>query len=276
MILAETLEAALGSAPREGARTTGLVELRDGQRVFVKAPRDRRASAMVEAEEHGLAFLRGRSALRVPDVLARGEGYLVLSRLDLRSPEGPGAEGFGRALAELHRSGAPSFGLDRDNFIGLTEQRNTPHDRWADFYRDERILAVAKRADLGRGTRALVDTVADRMDSLVGDGEPPARLHGDLWAGNAGVDASGTPCVFDPAVSGGSRELDLAMMRLFGGFSRRTFDAYEESFPLLPGHAGRVALYQLYFLLVHVAIFGAGYVAQTEECLRSIVRPHAL
>jgi fructosamine-3-kinase len=230
---------------------------------------------MVEAEEHGLAFLRGRSALRVPDVLARGEGYLVLSVLDIRSPEGPGAEAFGRALAELHRRGAPSFGLDRDNFIGLTEQRNTPHERWADFYRDERILAIASRADLPRETRALVDTVARRMDSLVGDAEPPARLHGDLWAGNACVDASGTPCVFDPAVSGGSRELDLAMMRLFGGFSRRTFDAYEESFPLLPGHAERVALYQLYFLLVHVAIFGAGYVAQTEECLRSIMRPRA-
>ena len=278
MTLAETLEAALGSPPREGAPTAGIVELRDGRRVFVKAPRDRRASAMVDAEEHGLAFLRGRSTLRVPDVLARGEGYLVLSLLDFHSrhvPEPRGAEGFGRALAELHRSGAPSFGLDRDNFIGLTEQRNTPNDRWADFYRDERILAVAKRADLDRRTRALVDAVADRMGELVGDGEPPARLHGDLWAGNACVDASGTPCVFDPAVSGGSRELDLAMMRLFGGFSRRTFDAYEESFPLLPGHAERVALYQLYFLLVHVAIFGAGYAAQTEECLRGVLRPHA-
>ena len=62
------------------------------------------------------------------------------------------------------------------------------------------------------------------------------------------------------------------MMRLFGGFPRRTFDAYEESFPLLPGHADRVALYQLYFLLVHVAIFGAGYVAQSDRCLRAILR----
>lgn len=110
------------------------------------------------------------------------------------------------------------------------------------------------------------------MDQLVGDAEPPSRLHGDLWSGNACADAHGKPCVFDPAVSGGSRELDLAMMRLFGGFSRRTFDAYEESFPLLPGHAERVALYQLYFLLVHVAIFGAGYVAQTAGCLRTILR----
>jgi len=272
--LAETIEAALGSRPRDASSvpSAGVVELRDGRRVFVKAPHDRRARAMVDAEEHGLAFLRERSALRVPAVLARGDGFLVLEALDLGSLGGTSAERFGRALADLHRSGAPSFGLDRDNFIGLTEQRNTPRARWADFYRDERILAVARRCRLDPGTRALVDTVAERMEQLVGDAEPPSRLHGDLWSGNACADEHGTPCVFDPAVSGGSRELDLAMMRLFGGFPRRTFDAYEESFPLLPGHADRIALYQLYFLLVHVAIFGDGYVAQTAGCLRTILR----
>jgi len=271
--LSETLERALGARPRDlssGVPSAGIVELRDGRHVFVKAPRDR-AAAMVDAEEHGLAFLRGHSALRVPDVLARGSDFLVLTAIDLRPLDQAASERFGHALAELHRSGAPSFGLDRDNFIGLTEQRNTPHARWADFYRDERILAVAARCHLDRGTRALVDEVADRMEALVGDDEPPSRLHGDLWSGNACADESGRPCVFDPAVSGGSRELDLAMMRLFGGFPRRTFDAYEESFPLLPGHSERVALYQLYFLLVHVAIFGAGYVAQTERCLRDVL-----
>lgn len=274
MTLADELERALGSRPRdESTPSAGVIDLRDGRRVFVKAPRDARAHAMVDAEEHGLAFLRGRSALRVPAVLARGPGFLVLEPLEMRPLDGPSAERFGHGLAELHRSGAPSFGLDRDNFIGLTEQRNTPHPRWADFYRDERILPVAARADLPRSSRALVDTVAERMDDLVGDAEPPARLHGDLWSGNACADARGLPCVFDPAVSGGSRELDLAMMRLFGGFPRRTFDAYEESFELLPGHRERVTLYQLYFLLVHVAIFGDGYHAQTEECLRRIVTP---
>ncbi len=248
------------------------MELRDGRRVFVKAPRDPRAQAMVDAEEHGLAFLRGRSALRVPSVLARGADFLVLEALDLCPLDGAAAESFGHALAELHRSGAPSLGLDRDNFIGLTEQRNPPRARWADFYRDERILAVATRCDLAPPTRALLDTVVDRMADLVGEAEPPSRLHGDLWSGNACADARGTPCVFDPAVSGGSRELDLAMMRLFGGFPRGTFDAYAESFPLLPGHADRVALYQLYFLLVHVAIFGGGYHAQTDRCLRTLLR----
>lgn len=273
MTFAATLERALGSRPRDPSPpSAGVVELHDGRRVFVKAPHDRRARAMLEAEEHGLAFLRDRSSLRIPSVLARGDDFLVLEALTLNPLDGASAESFGRGLAELHRSGAPSFGLDRDNFIGLTEQRNTPHARWADFYREERILAVATRCELDPGTRALVDNVAESLDSLVGDAEPPARLHGDLWSGNACTDENGRPCVFDPAVAGGARELDLAMMRLFGGFPRRTFDAYEESFPLLPGHAERVALYQLYFLLVHVAIFGSGYVAQTNRCLRTILR----
>jgi hypothetical protein len=131
---------------------------------------------------------------------------------------------------------------------------------------------VASRCQLDRATRALVDRVAERIDELVGAEEPPSRLHGDLWSGNASADGDGTPCVFDPAVAGGSRELDLAMMRLFGGFPGRTFDAYQESFPLLPGHADRIALYQLYFLLVHVAIFGGSYVAQTERCLHASLR----
>ena len=272
MTFADTLARALGSRPRPSSPpSAGVVELCDGRRVFVKAPHDARARAMVDAEEHGLAFLRGHSSLRVPSVLARGDDFLVLDALELGALDGASAERFGHGLAALHRSGAPSFGLERDNFIGLTEQRNTPHARWADFYREERILAVAERCDLDSSTRGLIDTVAERMNELVGDEEPPARLHGDLWSGNACADARGTPCVFDPAVSGGSRELDLAMMRLFGGFPRRTFDAYEESFPLLPGHADRVALYQLYFLLVHVAIFGAGYLAQTNRCLRTVL-----
>lgn len=268
-----TLERALGARPRDAFLRTGVTELLDGRRVFVKAPGDRRAAAMLDAEEHGLGFLRGHSALRVPDVLARGRDFLVLEALDLRPLDGLAAERFGRGLAELHRSGAPSFGLDRDNYIGLTEQRNSPRSNWADFYRDQRILAVSNRCDLDLATRRLVNDVAKQMEALVGDAEPPSRLHGDLWSGNAAADANGTPWVFDPAVSGGSRELDLAMMRLFGGFPRRTFDAYEESFPQLPGHEERVALYQLYFLLVHVAIFGSAYVGQTQQCLRAILSP---
>jgi fructosamine-3-kinase len=101
----------------------------------------------------------------------------------------------------------------------------------------------------------------------VGPDEPPARLHGDLWGGNLHVTADGAPCLIDPAAYGGHREVDLAMMRLFGGFSERVFAAYGEAFPLAGGAAERVALYQLYPLMVHVNLFGGSYGASVERTL---------
>jgi fructosamine-3-kinase len=105
------------------------------------------------------------------------------------------------------------------------------------------------------------------MPDLCGPEEPPARLHGDLWSGNAIADRAGAPVLVDPAVYGGHREVDLAMMRLFGGFSERVFAAYDEAFPRAPGHEERVALHQLTPLLVHVLLFGGGYVRQTMRAV---------
>ena len=105
------------------------------------------------------------------------------------------------------------------------------------------------------------------LPELVGEAEEPARLHGDLWSGNLHVDEQGAPCLIDPAVYGGHREVDLAMMRLFGGFSARVFSAYDEAFPLAPGHAERVPLYQLYPLLVHVNLFGGSYLDAVRRAL---------
>jgi fructosamine-3-kinase len=112
-----------------------------------------------------------------------------------------------------------------------------------------------------------LDRLIERIPQLVGPNEPPARLHGDLWSGNVLCDEHGSPVLIDPAVYGGHREVDLAMMRLFGGFSDAVFDAYDAAYPLQPGHEERVALYQLYPLLAHVNLFGAGYVPQVERCI---------
>jgi protein-ribulosamine 3-kinase len=171
----------------------------------------------------------------------------------------------------LHRAGAPGFGLDHDNFIGRLPQANGPLATWAEFYRQRRLLPQLRRAVDGHLASAAMrrgfDYLLPRLEELVGPPEPPARLHGDLWAGNAIVDERGQPCLIDPAVHGGHRELDLGMMRLFGGFSARVFAAYEEAFPLAPGSEARVPLYQLYFLMVHVNLFGGSYVASVESAL---------
>jgi fructosamine-3-kinase len=202
--------------------------------------------------------------------------FVVLEWIETGAPRSDHDEQLGRGLAALHRSGAGGFGFEEDNFIGRLHQSNTRHASWASFYAEERIGAQVR---LGRKSQRLPAQVAAGLDelllelpSLCGPEEPPARLHGDLWAGNALVDAAGAPCIIDPAVYGGHREMDLAMMRLFGGFSARVFEAYEEAWPLAPGHRERIDLYQLYPLLVHVNLFGGSYVGSVERALRSVLR----
>ena len=250
--------------------------LEGGDRVFVKthpdAPRE-----MFRTEARGLAWLAEARALRVPKVLAvsetgsEGPSFLVLEYLVPGARERAFDETLGRGLAAVHRHGASSFGLDHDNFIGSLPQKNEARPTWAAFYRDQRLQAQLRRAVdrnlIGRPLALEFARLFDRLESLVGPPELPSRLHGDLWGGNVHVDDRGLPCLIDPAAYGGHREIDLAMMRLFGGFGARVFDAYGEAWPLADGHERRIPLYQLYPLLVHVNLFGGSYVNQTERAL---------
>jgi fructosamine-3-kinase len=250
------------------------VELDDGRVVFAKTNPDA-DPAMFPAEARGLAWLAEAGTLRTPRVLAVSPDFLVLEHLRAarRCPDFD--ERLGRGLAALHRFGAPGFGLDHDNFIGRLPQSNRPAPTWAAFYRSARLepqLRLAVEAGVASPRlRRDGERLLELLDDRVGPPEPPARLHGDLWGGNLIVDDRGQPCLVDPAVSGGHRELDLAMMRLFGGFGARVFDAYAEAWPLAPGHEARVPLYQLYFLLVHVNLFGGSYVASAERALATVV-----
>jgi len=245
--------------------------LADGRDVFVKS-NAKEPPGMFAAEARGLAWLAEARALRVPAVLAQGLGYLVLEYVQAGRRRFD--EALGRGLATLHRAGAPSFGLDHDNFIGRLPQANGPKTTWAEFYRERRLEPQLRLAvDDRRASPAMrrgFERVLPRLEELVGPPEPPARLHGDLWGGNAMADQQGRPCLIDPAVHGGHREIDLAMMRLFGGFSDRVFAAYAEDFPLTDGSEARVPLYQLYFLMVHVNLFGGSYVASVEHALEAL------
>jgi fructosamine-3-kinase len=286
------LEDALGSPLRRTGAVSGgdisdayLVELEDARQLFVKTQRHAPVG-MFAAEAAGLEWLAaafsgssgpGRSdVLAFPKIVAVADGheeprFLVLEYLAAGAPCADFDERLGRGLAALHRAGADHFGWSRDNFIGSLPQSNRPHGTWVDFYRQERIEAqlALPRAQklLTAAMRRDFDVLLERLDRWTGPPEPPARLHGDLWGGNLLRTAQGLPALIDPAVYAGHREMDLAMMRLFGGFSPRAFSAYAEAFPLAPGHEERVALWQLYPLLVHVNLFGSGYLASVSRVL---------
>jgi fructosamine-3-kinase len=281
------VESALGAAISAARPVSGgdineafAVELDDGRTVFVKT-NARADPRLFPVEARGLAWLAEAGALRIPDVVAVSSGvpgapaFLALEWLEPGAPSHAFDEELGRGLAALHAFGAPGFGLEHDNFIGSLSQRNTPHASWAEFYRSERLERELRRAaEHGRASARMRDGFArlfGRFEALVGPPESPSRLHGDLWGGNLHVAPDGAPCLIDPAVYGGHREVDLAMMRLFGGFSERTYDAYAEAAPLAPGDEERVALYQLYPLMVHVNLFGGSYVGSVERALERLV-----
>jgi fructosamine-3-kinase len=215
------------------------------------------------AEADGLQALRG-AGLHAPEPIshgiAGGGAYLLLEllRLDGKSDFAT----LGRMLAEAHRHSGPRYGWRRDNYIGATAQQNGWADDWAGFFAERRLapqLAAAKR-------QGFVFDLGDALHVLDGHQPPPALLHGDLWSGNAGFTAQG-PVVFDPAVYYGDREADLAMSELFGGFPSEFYAAYRQAYPLDPGYARRKPLYNLYHLLNHLNLFGAGYAGQVRATL---------
>jgi fructosamine-3-kinase len=250
-------------------------ELDDGRRVFVKTHADP-PLGFFTTESAGLRWMREPGAVRVPDVVAVSDEppFLALEWIEEGHPRSSTEPELGRALAALHASGAPSFGREDRRTTGSRGLPNEPCATWAEFYASQRLLPLARLARDGRalpdGAIAELEAVADRLDELGGPPEPPARLHGDLWAGNRLVDASGTSWLIDPAAHGGHREFDLAMMRLFGGFGAACFAAYAEVAPLTDGWEQRVPLHQLAPLVVHAIKFGGGYVDGTRRALDAL------
>ena len=181
-------------------------------------------------------------------------------------------EHLGRGLAALHLLVQPTFGWHRDNFIGLLHQSNRRHASWADFFAEERIEPQLRLAfDAGRLETSLArhwERLRQRLPSIFPE-TAPALVHGDLWSGNVLFDTAGRGVLIDPAVAAGHPEMDLAFTRMFGGFPDAFYRAYAEVLPLQPGFEARVSVYNFYPLLVHVNLFGGGYVASARNFLRS-------
>jgi fructosamine-3-kinase len=247
--------------------------LADGREAFVKT----RAGAAEEeyaTEARGLEWLAEPRLLRTPAVLDVGEDYLALEWVPPGSLSAQGAQELGRGLAGTHLAGAQQFGLAQTGpggpaRFGSLQLSNEPTADWPTFYAERRLRPLAEiareRGALSGAGADAVERVCDRLGDLAGPPEPPSRLHGDLWSGNVMADADGRPWLIDPSAYGGHREVDLAMLRLFGAPRGDVFGAYEELAPLADGWEDRVELYQLLPLLVHALLFGGSYRAAAER-----------
>jgi len=232
-------------------------------------------------EAAGLAWLGGvAGGVPCARVLRHDEASLTQQRLHSVPPDVEAARTFGRRLAVTHDAGASGFGAppqgwDGPGFFGpLTRplpMSLTPHDNWGEFYAAERLLPMLEHTTgLDRTARTDVERIAKRCArGDFEDGDPPARLHGDLWRGNVMWTEAGAVLI-DPAAHGGHRETDLAMLALFGcPHPGAVVDGYHSVHPLRAGWRDRIALHQLYPLLAHVALFGAGYAHQTATAARA-------
>ncbi len=220
------------------------------------------------AEADGLRALREAApkSLYVPEVLlvknaeAGLDGLLVMPWLDTRRPEGRDWQCFGESLALLHQHTARNddYGWYRDNFLGLAPQCNESYDDWPDFFGQSRLAAMRDhirsldrwRAEWDGALDALIRDLPHRLPA-----KPHAALvHGDLWRGNTLCLSDGRFALIDPAVYAGHAEVDLAMTHLFGGFPAPFYEGYASVEPVRAGAEDRRAIYQLYHLMMHLAV----------------------
>lgn len=246
-----------------------LLETSEGKRVL-KVNEKKRFPGMFQAEKEGLQELKKSKTFQVPEVYQAGSigtrAYLLMEYLEKSALRPDFWENFAENLAAMHKTSASTFGFPRPNYIGSLPQYNHTHESAAGFYISERLEPQFKIAlDNGYPFHDL-ETVFKHIVQLIPE-EAPSLLHGDLWSGNYLVSNTGLPALIDPAVAYGPREMDLAMMKLFGGFPEEVFEMYEATFPLAAGFKDRVALWQLYYLLVHLNIFGKGYLPQVQHIL---------
>lgn len=237
--------------------------------------------AMFKAEAEGLRALAQCAAIRVPLVLACAEAgdraYLLLEWLDIQPlHDSPAADRAGEALAELHRCTRAEYGWNHDNFIGSTLQRNFESINWASFFITARLrpqFEMAAAHGFGANLLRQAESIYAKLPALFLEYRPTASLlHGDLWSGNFGSLADGSPVLFDPACYYGDRETDLAMTELFGGLPLAFYAAYRRSWPLHPDYERRKPVYNLYHILNHLNLFGRSYLGQAERLTAQLAR----
>jgi len=279
-----------GTSPLAGGciNPSARLETEDGTHLFLKW-NPAAAATMFAAEADGLRALAKPGSLKIPEVLGCGgsgnsqdPGWLLLEFIP-KGRAGPDYGGrLGEGLATLHASGPhPTFGWHRASFIGSLPQETAPRTEWGVFWRDMRLepqIRMAREQGYFHGGRGrTLHTLMERMEEILPNGseQEPDLLHGDLWSGNFYPGPSGEPVLIDPAVYQGAGEVDLAMMELFGSFPKGFVEGYTKGRGLDPEYDSfRRDLYQLYYLLVHVNLFGGGYesgsLAAAERILRNV------
>lgn len=228
---------------------------------------------MFAKEAAGLNLLRSTDSFRIPEIIGYGQvgnyAYLLLEMIETGAKRRNFTEDFAQNLNKLHRHSSRVFGLEYDNYIGsLTQYNFSRLTKAVDFYIEKRLEPQFESAAAKGFSFKQKDSLYRNLEGIIPD-EPPALIHGDLWGGNYLTSTDSEPVLIDPAVAYAPREMDLAMMRLFGGFEEEIFTVYNELFPLEKNFSERIKIWKLYYLLVHLNLFGSGYYNSVRNIVES-------
>ncbi len=242
----------------------------NNQKFVVKLNDAEKYPGMFESEKLGLEKLREPKKIDVPRPLATGEvdhkSYLLLEHKESAPMHPDFWKIFGEKLAKLHQVSADEFGLEKNNYIGSLPQYNENKSSASEFYIEMRLKPQLKISEEKGFKLGIPSSFFDNIKNAIPD-ERPSLVHGDLWNGNFIINSEGEPCLIDPATAFAPREMDIGMMHLFGGFNEELFNRYHEVFPLAKGWEDRIPLWELYYLLVHLNIFGGAYKSQVTSII---------
>lgn len=255
---------------------SSIIQTITGEKYFLKinshVPID-----MFTKEANGLKEIVNSKSIRVPSVELAGDNFILMECIEGKSKSKNFFEDFGIEYAKMHKYEELNFGFYEDNYIGSTIQKNISNEEekhdWTKFYFNKRLLFQFKLAEkngyVDSEFRKCFNQIENKISSILNSEiEKPSLLHGDLWAGNYIVDENGRACLIDPAVYYGNREADLAMTKLFGGFTKEFYISYKEIHPLSNGHDYRENIYKLYHVLNHLNLFGSGYYQQALSLIK--------
>lgn len=232
---------------------------------------------LFEAEANNLQLIKNTGAIDVPSVLGVGtldeKEYLMMECIQSAEKSANYWSDFGHKLAQLHQNtGSLGHGLDYPNFLGAAKQDNTWETNGVQFFIEKRLKKQVDAAVYHRRISAELENrfevLFEKLPNLIPN-ENSALLHGDLWSGNAMVNDRGEITLVDPCSYFGLREAELAFTTMFGGFPTEFYEAYHRTFPIEKGFHERIPLYNLYPLMVHVNLFGEGYLPAVNKILAS-------
>lgn len=239
------------------------------------------AAHFFEVEAEGLKLIQNTEAIKVPevyhyDIPQKGErAALVMEWIEPGLDSSSAASNFGQQLAEMHNNTSERYGYGKPTFVGELDQHNEWCSTWTSYYGQYRLgkqleIGLTKGTISGRRKERL-EKLIKRLTNLIPDRPQASLLHGDLWGGNWMIDRDGKPVLIDPSILYGDHAFELAFTELFGGFPHAFYDAYNAQFPLPDDYEDTKPVYQLFYLLVHLNIFGESYGPNVDRILKHYV-----